>query len=191
MNIGCNKYQIVSTLIPCLLWRCVPMLKYKQLAVCVLAALILGAGSRSFADEKAEDANPDVASRIKLPRSSTKFPLRQPPCPPGMKDKGGVVGLVLLVDETGRPTKVVVGKSSGYTEFDEAAKSVLGTWRLQPGTIDGVPTPMWSCYAITFNGHLYERTEKEQQSAAAYQELCAGVTRELKEAVAAKEVPNK
>jgi len=40
--------------------------------------------------------------------------------------------MMIWVDENGVPRKVIVGKTSGDQELEEAAMDVLSYWRLQP-----------------------------------------------------------
>jgi TonB family C-terminal domain len=40
--------------------------------------------------------------------------------------------MMIWVDENGAPRKVIVGKTSGDQELEEAAMDVLSYWRLQP-----------------------------------------------------------
>lgn len=82
--------------------------------------------------------------------------------------------MLIWVDETGTPKKVAIGKSSGDPELDEAAKSVLGYWRLQPGSIDDVPTAMWGCFLVTFydTEKRYIPTDKDKADQAVFDQKC-------------------
>ena len=41
--------------------------------------------------------------------------------------------------------------STGHPELDAAALEVTKTWKLRPGTVNGVATKMWSSFSITFS----------------------------------------
>lgn len=82
--------------------------------------------------------------------------------------------MMIWVDEGGIPRKVVVGKSSGDPELDEAATGVLGLWHLQPGSIDGVPTAMWGCFGVTFydSEKRYVPTDEDKADQEAFGRMC-------------------
>lgn len=87
------------------------------------------------------------------PRSNPRRPLTQPEYPPSSRRAGeaGTVILEVYVLENGRVGDVRVKQSSGYTRLDEAAmREVKRAWRLEPGTENGKPVPMWGQFAITF-----------------------------------------
>jgi len=87
------------------------------------------------------------------PRSNPRRPLTQPEYPPSSRRAGeaGTVILEVYVLENGRAGDVRVKKSSGYPKLDEAAvREVKRSWRLEPGTENGKPVPMWGQFAVTF-----------------------------------------
>jgi protein TonB len=87
------------------------------------------------------------------PKSDPRRPLTQPEYPPSSRRAGetGTVILEVYVLENGRAGDVRVKKSSGFEKLDEAAvREVKRSWRLQPGTENGKPVPMWGQFAVTF-----------------------------------------
>jgi protein TonB len=102
-------------------------------------------------------AQPPPAPVAVIPRTSPKSdprrPLTQPEYPPSSRRAGetGTVILEVYVLETGRAGDVRVKQSSGFPKLDEAAvRDVKRSWRLQPGTENGKPVPMWGQFAVTF-----------------------------------------
>ncbi|MCF7222691.1 energy transducer TonB [Marilutibacter chinensis] len=54
--------------------------------------------------------------------------------------RSGTVLLQVTVDENGHPVEVIVSRSSGHRDLDQAAvRQVLKSWRFQPATRDGHP----------------------------------------------------
>jgi protein TonB len=87
------------------------------------------------------------------PRSDPRRPLTQPEYPPSSRRAGeaGTVILEVYVLENGRVGEARVKQSSGFPRLDEAAvREVKRSWRLQPGTQNGKPVPMWGQFAVTF-----------------------------------------
>lgn len=87
------------------------------------------------------------------PKSDPRRPLTQPEYPPSSRRAGetGTVVLEVYVLENGRAGDVRVKQSSGFPKLDEAAvREVKRSWRLQPGTENGKPVPMWGQFAVTF-----------------------------------------
>lgn len=98
---------------------------------------------------------PVAAPAIKrtAPRSDSRRPLSQPEYPPSSRRAGeaGTVILEVYVLENGRVGDARVKQSSGHPRLDEAAmREVKRSWRLQPGTENGKPVPMWGQFAVTF-----------------------------------------
>lgn len=62
----------------------------------------------------------------------------------------GTVILLLIVDEKGRVAKVMMDKSSGFSELDRAATRSAASWVYKPGTIDGVPSSFWVDAMVNF-----------------------------------------
>lgn len=77
-----------------------------------------------------------------------------PPAYPITAVREGVQGTVLLrvlVDATGRPIQVLVLKSSGSRELDNAAREhVLAAWRFHPAQRDGHAIQAWAQVPVTF-----------------------------------------
>lgn len=62
----------------------------------------------------------------------------------------GTVILSVYVLGNGRVGEIRIEQSTGYPALDEAAVREARTWRLKPGTRDGVPVAMWKQIPITF-----------------------------------------
>jgi TonB family protein len=123
-----------------------------------------------------------VASEPKItaPKSDPRRPLIQPPIPKESlrRHEEGTVGLMMWVDESGKPQKVAVTKSSGYPRLDDAAQSVLVKWRLKPGTLDGVPTAMWGCFVIVFGDDIKGWHEKDKEALSDAGKICERANRQ-------------
>lgn len=107
--------------------------------------------------QQAPVAQPPPAPAAAIPRtapkSDPKRPLTQPEYPPSSRRAGetGTVILEVYVMENGHAGDVRVKQSSGFPKLDEAAeREVKRSWRLQPGTENGKPVPMWGQFAVTF-----------------------------------------
>jgi TonB family protein len=102
----------------------------------------------TFATEPGE-----TPKRVIAPRSSAATPLEQPVYPKESRRHGhdGIVSLLVLVDVDGTVKDQRVLVSTGYAELDAAALEVTKSWRLQPGTVNGVVTKMWGQFAMTFS----------------------------------------
>ena len=66
------------------------------------------------------------------------------------QEHAGTVILSVYVLGNGRVGEVRIEQSTGYPALDEAAAREARSWRLKPGTRDGVPVPMWKRIPITF-----------------------------------------
>lgn len=102
-------------------------------------------------------AQPPIAAPPSIPRtaprSNPRRPLSQPEYPPSSRRAGeaGTVILEVYVLENGRVGDARVKQSSGHSRLDEAAlREVKRAWRLEPGTENGKPVPMWGQFAVTF-----------------------------------------
>ncbi|HEY5808907.1 MAG TPA: energy transducer TonB [Povalibacter sp.] len=98
-------------------------------------------------------AAPPAPTSRSAPKSDPRRPLTQPEYPPSSRRAGetGTVILEVYVMENGRAGDVRVKQSSGFPKLDEAAvREVKRSWRLQPGTENGKPVPMWGQFAVTF-----------------------------------------
>jgi len=77
-----------------------------------------------------------------------------PPPYPIAEVRAGVQGTVLLrvlVDENGKPVQVLIIKSSGSRELDQAAlKHVLAAWRFHPAQRDGHAIEAWAQVPVEF-----------------------------------------
>lgn len=72
--------------------------------------------------------------------------------PARLRDRriGGVVELVILIDESGRPVKIRFEERSGQAGLDDAARRVGWAMRFSPALDCGEPVPVWSLMPITF-----------------------------------------
>lgn len=71
-------------------------------------------------------------------------------------DTQGTVLLKVLVDADGRPTQVVVARSSGSRLLDDAARAhVLAAWRFHPAIRDGHAVAAWALVPVQFNLNRY------------------------------------
>jgi len=104
------------------------------------ASDVMGTLTRDFRDR----------SETKAPRASSEFPLQQPAHPTKALDKQGTVVLAIFITEAGLVSEVYVSQSSSSPELDRAAMKITERWRLQPGTVNGVPVCMWGKYAVVF-----------------------------------------
>ncbi len=77
-----------------------------------------------------------------------------PPAYPIAALRAGVQGTVLLsvlVDESGKPVQVLIVKSSGSRELDQAARNhVLAAWRFHPAQRDGHAIQAWAQVPVEF-----------------------------------------
>lgn len=98
----------------------------------------------------AEPAPP--APVVVLPEIDARRGLSEPmyPAKEIRLEHTGTVILSVYVLGTGRVGEVRVEKSTGYPALDEAAAREARSWRLKPGTRDGVPVAMWKQIPITF-----------------------------------------
>jgi TonB family protein len=92
------------------------------------------------------------SGNVVLPKSNPQWPLSQPVYPPAsirLREHGTVV-LRLHVLEDGSVADVRIAKSSGYPDLDYAAFYESFRWKIDPGTVDGVPSRMWGRFAVTY-----------------------------------------
>ena len=93
-----------------------------------------------------------AAGQVVLPRSNPQLPLTQPIYPHAsrrLKQEGTVV-VELLVLEDGSVGDARIARSSGHPELDYSAFYEVFNWKVNPGTVNGLPTRMWGRFAITF-----------------------------------------
>ena len=68
------------------------------------------------------------------------------------KKMHGTVMLRVLVDAEGKPTEVVIEKTSGYDLLDKSAREqVLANWRFQPATSQGRAVSAWARVPVSFD----------------------------------------
>jgi len=75
-----------------------------------------------------------------------------PVYPPASRRAGeeGTVRVRVLVDESGRPKDVVIAKSSGFAQLDEAAMAAVRKWRFVAATNGQQAISAWTQVAVTF-----------------------------------------
>jgi protein TonB len=86
-------------------------------------------------------------------RMDARFPLTQPPYPPGAvrAEQEGAVEMEVYVLPNGRVGDARVVKSTGYALLDQAAlDEAKRRWRLQPATRDGAPYAQWHRLRVVF-----------------------------------------
>lgn len=128
-------------------------------------------------DEEKSKPAPGALANVQAPRSTRQHPLTQPFYPPESRARGdqGLIGLLVYVNESGKVTHARIGKSTGYEALDDSALAELAAWQLQPGTVDGVPTAMWSCFMLTFSaedGRPYQATSKDREEIDVFNRMC-------------------
>lgn len=72
---------------------------------------------------------------------------------PRSAKKAGIEGRVwvkALVDKNGKTREVIIAKSSGNAELDEAAHDAAMTARFKPGIRDGKPVAVWVTFSVEF-----------------------------------------
>jgi TonB family protein len=144
-----------------------PSLKRRMLLAAPLLPVIMGiAGCSTDKSEPAQSTasplasppsevtsgKPPLVASTQLPKSNPAYPLSQPKYPGEARraKQQGTVVMELFVLEDGRVGDARVKKSSNYPPLDEAAVAESRNWRLDPGTIEGKPEPMWGKFAVTF-----------------------------------------
>jgi TonB family protein len=65
-------------------------------------------------------------------------------------EESGTVRVKALVEADGLPSQVKVEGSSGFERLDRAAVDAVSCFRFAPGSIGGIPTPMWVRVPIRF-----------------------------------------
>jgi TonB family protein len=125
--------------------------------VCLLLGALLPlvglAGAlRAVAARDTEEELAAANARVVLPKRNPAIPLSPPVYPPASRRlrEHGTVVLRLHVLEDGSVADAIIAQSSGYPDLDHSAYSEVFQWRLDPGTIDGVPAAMWGRFAVTF-----------------------------------------
>jgi TonB family protein len=110
----------------------------RALAVCGAALVVFGATSR--AAETAAWAQPPAPNRVTPPSVVHHVDAVYPPSAVAQGQHADVV-LTLTVDTDGHVSKVVVAKSSGFDDLDEAAQVAAHQWTFVPAMRDGKPVP--------------------------------------------------
>ncbi len=98
-------------------------------------------------------ANQPMEPDVVLPKADPQRPITYPKYPEVSRRLGeeGQVVLVVSVAPSGEVTDAEVEQSSGHPRLDSAAvEEARESWRLQPGTVDGVPKPMPYKVAVTY-----------------------------------------
>jgi protein TonB len=86
-------------------------------------------------------------------RMDSRYPLTQPPYPPGAvrAEQEGAVEIEVYVLPNGRVGDARVIRSTGYALLDQSAiDEAKRRWRLQPATRDGVPFAQWHKLRVVF-----------------------------------------
>jgi periplasmic protein TonB len=86
-------------------------------------------------------------------RQDRRFPLSQPPYPPGEIRAGhtGAADIEVYVLPNGRVGDARIVKSTGYEALDRSAvEEAKRKWRLVPATRDGVPFAQWHRLRVVF-----------------------------------------
>ena len=93
-----------------------------------------------------------LSGNLVLPKSNPQRPLSQPIYPSASRRLGeqGTVVLRLHVLEDGSVADVRIDRSSGHPDLDYAAYYEAFRWRIDPGTVAGVPSRMWGKFAVTY-----------------------------------------
>jgi protein TonB len=86
------------------------------------------------------------------PQLDARYPFTEPPYPTSEIRMGheGTVWLRVQILPSGRVGAVEIERSSGFVRLDESAMREARTWRMKPGTHDGVATAMWTVVPIKF-----------------------------------------
>jgi len=105
-----------------------------------------------------EDPRPQTGETFRVPevvavRPDTRYPLSQPPYPPGDIRAGnkGTADIEVYVLPTGRVGDARIVRSTGFDSLDRSALAeAKRNWRLLPATRDGVPVAQWHRLRVTF-----------------------------------------
>lgn len=109
------------------------------------------------ADSVTPDAAPVGDLGLDIGASPVQLAYRSAPLPayPRNALRRGFAGTVLLrvlVDTDGRPLQVVIERSSGHHELDDAARAqILARWLFQPAIRDGRPVQAIGLVPVTFD----------------------------------------
>ncbi len=105
-------------------------------------------------DNKPQSAAPAVAAAPKTVASSQVGYLVPPnpiyPARSRRANEQGVVMVRVLIDVSGRPSRVSLQSSSGHGELDESALSAVRAAQFRPYAEGGIPQPVWALVPIKF-----------------------------------------
>ena len=107
------------------------------LGIAITSVVRLGSGS-AFADSP--------------PRIDRSYPTPQPAYPDSAQLAGeqGDVLVGVHVSSSGRPRKLRIDKSSGFTDLDNAAAEAVAQWHFVPAVENGDTTSAWTSVKIHF-----------------------------------------
>lgn len=91
--------------------------------------------------------------RITAVSSDARFPLTQPPYPPGSirDNEEGNADIEVHVLPNGRVSEARIARSTGFERLDRAAlEEARRYWRFKPATRDGVPVAQWHRLRVVF-----------------------------------------
>lgn len=84
----------------------------------------------------------------------------------GVEGVEGVVLLWLFVDETGRPVKLQLRRSSGFRSLDRIAQDVADQMRFRPAYNQNRPVGVWAAQQIRFEFQFADLPEEGQATSA-------------------------
>lgn len=73
----------------------------------------------------------------------------------------GTTWVKTLVDSTGKVRNVIISKSSGHGDLDDAAVKAAWSYTYKPATLDGKPIAVWITYKINFTLDESKAKDKE------------------------------
>jgi len=124
----------------------------------ILCLMLAGCGPRAGKSnqnttEEPRKELPSVDDFVALDKYPEMVYEVRPVYPPLAVNSGveGVVWVRALVSEGGDVLEVVVGKSSGFIYFDEAALKAAQKCKYNPGIQQGTPVSCWVSYKVEFN----------------------------------------
>jgi protein TonB len=103
--------------------------------------------------EIARPAGPDrPASTAAVSRPPEVIERHEPAYPESARKSGvgGTIVLKILVDESGRPVRVVVDQGIPGSELESAAIHAVLRWKFRPGLENGRPTRSWITERFAF-----------------------------------------
>ena len=111
--------------------------------------------------ERSRQPNPTHASRRSVPMNGSPDTLpaylRNPPPaypePSRLAHEEGVVVLLVVVGESGNPSKVRIQHSSGHGTLDQSALQAVRGWKFQPATLAGMSVATSVSIPVRFELH--------------------------------------